>query len=554
MAETALPALPQNLKGLKDLPFVRQLALLIGIAGAVAGGIAMFTWSQQPGYVGLYGDLTGKDAADAAEALRAANIPVKLDPSGTLMVPGAQVHEARLQLASLGLPKGGAQGFEMMQQDPGFGVSSFLEGARYNHALETELARSIGLLSPVKAARVHLAIPKQTAFARPGEGASASVLVELHNGQALEQNQVQAIVHMVGSSVPDLDSSRVTVIDQFGRLLSRNGSDQGLAITTEQFDHARRVEADYARRVEQLLAPITGPGKVSTQVSADLDFDQTEEAHESYAPDKSVVKQEQTSQESTRGPGSSAQGVPGALSNQPPQATPQLPVNALTQSSSTPAVDAPINESKSSSRNYEVDRTLSHTREAVGRIKRLSIAVLVDDLPRADKDGNIKLQPLSADELKKVETLVKDAVGFDEARGDRVTVQNVSFLPPTTVEATETPIWQQPQAQNWARQVFGLLAIIVLVFAVIRPTLKSLLTTPRAAALSAPAQGFVTGSGAAGAIGADPRRQQMVQEELPPGVLPAYEQKLQVAKTAVAQDPKKVAQVVKSWLGEEGAA
>jgi flagellar M-ring protein FliF len=400
----------------------------------------------------------------------------------------------------------------------------------------------------VKAARVHLAIPKQSAFTRPGEGASASVLVELHNGQSLEQNQVQAIIHMVGSSVPDLDSGRVTVVDQFGRLLSRNGGDAGLAVTTEQFDHARRVEADYSRRIEQLLAPITGPGKVSTQVSADLDFDVTEEAHESYAPDKSVVKQEQTSQETTRGPGSSAQGVPGALSNQPPQATPQLPVNALTSSSTTPAADAPINESKNSARSYEVDRTLSHTREAVGRLKRLSVAVLVDDLPRPDKDGNVKLQPLSADDLKKVETLVKDAIGFDEQRGDRVTVQNVSFLPPETVETQTTPMWQQPQAQTLARQVFGLLAVIVLVFAVVRPTLKSLLATPRMAALPG---GPMSAASAAALAGNMQRLEEVVQE---PGVVPAYEQKLQLAKTAVAQDPKKVAQVVKSWLGEEGGA
>ena len=551
MAEAALPAMPQNLKGLKDLPIVRQLALLVGIAGAVAGGIAMFTWSQQPGYVGLYGDLSGKDAADAAEALRAAKIPVKLDPSGTLMVPGAQMHEARLQLASLGLPKGGAQGFEMMQQDPGFGVSSFLEGARYNHALETELSRSIGLLSPVKAARVHLAIPKQSAFARPGEGASASVLVELHAGQSLEQNQVQAIVHMVASSVPELDSARVTVVDQFGRLLSRNGGDAGLAVTTEQFDHARRVEADYARRIELLLAPITGPGKVSTQVSADLDFAVTEEARESYAPDKSVVKVEQTSQATTRGPGSTAQGVPGALSNQPPQATPQLPVNALPAQTTTAATEAPLNESKNMARSYEVDRTLSHKREAVGRLKRLSVAVLVDDLPRPDKDGKVKLQPLSPEDLKKVETLVKDGIGFDEARGDRVTVQNVSFLPPETVEAPTTPIWQQPQAQNWARQLFGLLAVLVLVFAVVRPTLKSLLATPRMAALPSPGGDLPMNGGTAAAIAANMHR---LEEAVQDGVVPAYEQKLQLAKTAVAQDPKKVAQVVKSWLGEEGAA
>jgi flagellar M-ring protein FliF len=415
-----------HLRALKELPIVRQLLLLVGIAAAIAGGIAIFSWSQQPGRTELYPDLAGQDASAAAEALRAADIDYELDPvTGRLTVDGAKIHEARMLLASQGLPRSADSGFETMQQDPGMGISSFLEGARYNHALETELARSVGRLAPVKGARVHLAIPKASAFARPGDGASASVLVELHPGRSLEANQVQAIVHMVASSVPNLVPAKVTVIDQFGRLLSGKDNDE-LAVSAEQFEHARRVEADYVRRVESLLVPITGPGKISTQVSADLDFSVTEEAKETYAPDKTVVRSEQTSEQTTSGPGG-AQGVPGATSNQPPQLQPQLPVNQLLDQPATAAAQLPTNQSRNATRNFEVDRTLSHTRQAVGRLKKLSIAVLVDNLPRPDGKGGSVVQPLAAEDLKKIESLVKDAVGFDETRGDRVSVQNVSF-------------------------------------------------------------------------------------------------------------------------------
>lgn len=547
--------MPTSLRGLKELPIVRQLLLLVGIAGAVAGGVYVFNWSQKPGQVVLYPELAGQDASAAAESLRAANIEYKLDAvTGALTVAGGQVHEARMLLASQGLPRSGSSGFETMQQDPGMGVSSFLEGARYNHALETELSRSISLLSPVKAARVHLAIPKPSAFARPGDGASASVLVELHPGRSLEANQVQAIVHMVASSVPSLTPARVTVVDQFGRLVSGKENDE-LAVSAEQFDHARRVEADFVRRVEQLLAPITGPGKVSTQVAAELDFSVTEEAQETYAPEKVVVRSEQTSEQTTSGPAGSAQGVPGAVSNQPPQAQPALPVNQLLGQPA--AGEAPVNSTKSATRNYEVDRKLSHTRQPVGRLKKLTIAVLVDNLPKSDGKGGTTMQPLATEQLKKVEELVKDAVGFDSTRGDRVTVQNVSFLPAATIaEADAVPIWQQPQVQTMIRHSFGLLAVVVLIFAALRPALKVLLApTPRA---PVPQLGGVLEHDEGGA-GDAPRRTSRAlaveddAEQIQIDAEGPYEKKLTAARAAVAQDPKRVAQVVKSWLAEDGA-
>lgn len=555
---TSLPSssVPLSLRGLKDVPILRQVLLLVAIAAAVAGGIAVFKWSQEAPQVALFPEMGGQDAAAALEALRTAGIQAQVDAvNGTLMVAAEKAHEARLLLASKGLPKATASGFEMMQQDPGLGVSSFLEGARYNHALETELARSVGLLAPVKAARVHLAIPKPSAFARPGDGASASVLVELYPGRTLEANQVQAIVHMVGSSVANLSPQRVTVVDQFGRLLSGKNND-ALAVSAEQFDHVRRVESDYVRRIETLLAPITGPGKVSTQVSAELDFSVTEEARESYAPDKAAMRSEQTAEQSTSAPAGPAQGVPGATSNQPPEAQPQQPLNQL---AGTPAAGAPLNSSKTAVRSFEVDRTLSHTRQPVGRLKRLSIAVLVDNLPRSDAQGTVSLQPLSAEDLQKIEALVKDAVGFDAARGDRVSVQNLGFLPAAPVEAPEAlPLWKQPQVQTLMRHGFGLLAVIVLVFAALRPALRNLLAPPPPAPMLPQVAGVLVGPDgaepeAAGANARTPRRAVAVEEDeaLPGDALGPYERKLQSARSAVSQDPKRVAQVVKSWLAED---
>lgn len=543
LQQTAGTTLPTSLGGLSRLPIVRQLLLLVGLAAAIAGGIMVFNWSQQPGYVLLFSDLAGKDSAAAAEALRTADIPYKLDAaSGALTVPGERVHEARMQLAALGLPKGGASGFEMMQDEPGFGVSSFMEGARYNHALETELSRSIAGLTPVKAARVHLALPKASAFARPGDGPSASVLVDLHAGRSLEPTQVQAIVHMVASSVPNLQPARVTVIDQFGRLLSRDGDDE-MAVSGEQFDHARRVEADLARRIEQLLAPITGAGRVSTQVSAELDFSVTEEARESYSPDKTVVRSEQSSEQTSSGAGT-ALGVPGATSNQPPQAQ---PAQALNQLGAAPGGASATNQSKNLTRNFEVDRTLSHTRQAAGRLKKISIAVLIDDIARPDGQGGVKLQPLGEAELKKIEGLVRNAVGFDEARGDRVSVQNLSFLTAAPIETAVLPVWQQPQVQTLARHAFGLLAVLVLIFAALRPALKVLLAPTPPPAL--PQLGGVLVRDDDGQPGGGGRAG---TDDGPPVIAP-YELKLTAARTAVAQDPKRVAQVVKGWLSEEGA-
>ncbi len=542
MAQTAV----SNLQQLKDVPVLRQLALLIGVALAVALGLWGYRWSQQPGYAPLYSGLADRDAADVAEALRAANVPYRFEPgSGIVSVPQAQLDQARLDLAGRGLPRAGGVGFEMMQQDQGFGTSQFIESARYQHALETELSRTISGLQPVRAARVHLAIPKPSAFTRSGSSPSASVLLDLHAGRQLEQNQVASIVHLVASSVAGMVPSGVTVIDQYGRLLSNQDGDAGVARSAEQLEHTRRLEGDYVRRINELLLPMLGPNRVSAQVAADLDYSVTEEAREIYTPDPAKVRSEQLVEGTTRG-STTAVGIPGATSNQPPQASANPPLNATVA-----AGDDVQNQSRQTVRNYELDRTVSHTRQSVGRVRRLSVAVLVDHVPRlkaGGKPGQTELQPLSAEELAKVESLVREAVGFDAQRGDSVSVQNAPFVQLELPAPEAVPLWQQPRLWDIARQVGGAGLVLALILFVLRPALRTLLATP----LRAPAAAALPG-----AVGLDERalgEDRVAIGAATPAALPqlGYEQKLQTARSAVAQDPKRVAQVVKNWVGQEG--
>ncbi|MFA5940103.1 MAG: flagellar basal-body MS-ring/collar protein FliF [Sinimarinibacterium sp.] len=540
MAQAAIP----NVGQLKDIPALRQLAMLVGIAFAVALGLWAFRWSQEPGYTALYSGLADRDAAEMAEALRGANIPYRFEPgSGVVAVPQAQLDQARLHLAAQGLPNGSNVGFEMMQEDQGFGTSQFIESARYQHALETELVRTISALQPVRAARVHLAIPKPTAFARDGSTPSASVLVDLHPGRTLEQNQVGSIVHLVASSVAGMPASGVTVIDQYGRLLSQQDADSAMARGAEQLEHTRRLEGDYMRRINELLMPLVGSGRVNAQVTADVDYAVTEEAREVYTPDPAKVRSEQIN-EQMRGAGGSGAGIPGATSNQPPAASANPPLNE------TAAGSEAKDMSRQATRNYEMDRTVSHTRQPVGKLRRLSVAVLVDHLPRpkaGGKAGETELMPLTTEEIAKVESLVREAVGFDAQRGDSVSVQNAAFLKAELPEPESIPLWQQPQLIDAARNAGGVAMVLALIFFVLRPTLRSLMATPlrRASAHALPAG---TDAGERG-----PAPDQLALSSgaaaLPMG---QYEQKLQTARAAVAQDPKRVAQVVKTWIGQEG--
>ena len=301
---------------------MRPLLVLLGIAAAVAAGVTVAIWSQGPNWGLLYATLTTDDAANVVQALQSADIEYKVDSgTGAVMVPQDRISDARLKLAAQGLPAGDGGGFELIRKDPGFGVSQFMENARYQHALEVELVRTITSLQAVEAARVHLATPAQSAFVRDRKPGSASVFIKLRPGRTLEAEQVSGIVHLVASSIPGLEADGVTVVDQQGRLLSAPKSPEAQA-ADEQIEAAHRIETKYVSRIEELLAPMIGAGRVRAQVTAELDASATEETHEQYNPQSQVVRSEQLA-EQMNSSGAGAGGVPGALSNQPPLPVPQ---------------------------------------------------------------------------------------------------------------------------------------------------------------------------------------------------------------------------------------
>lgn len=561
---TTLIAKPEEAASLLDraraIPGLKQLLLLIGLAAAIAGGLSLFMWAQKPADQPLFAGLPEAETAAMADALAAEGIPHHIDPAtGALTVAADQVRSARLKLAGRGLPKSAASGFETMQGDQGFGVSQSIESARMQHALETELMRTITSIQSVKSARVHLATPKPSAFARAGGAASASVFVELHPGRNLTPQQVQSIVHMVASSVADMQPSAVTVVDQTGRLLTDEDSGSGMG--SSQFEQIKRIEDATRHRVEDILTPLMGAGRIKTQVVAALDFTQEEQTQEQYTPDAKAIRSEQTSEDVSREGRSRMQGVPGATSNRPPEpgasapAIAPLPGTAAAMaapeaSAATP--DQPSSQTKTSSRSYELNRTLSSRKVMPGRIQRLSVAVLVDYLPRLDAKGATVPTALGKEELARIEALVKEAMGFDAKRGDSVTVQNAPFIVAEPEVIAPLPMIERPEMQSLARQGLSALVLLVLILTVVRPLLKSLFPGPPAPPVLVP-----DGLAALPAPGSDEEVQAALVAKrhaaipaLPEGPSP-YEQKLTLARETVKQDPKKVAQVMKTWIAAE---
>jgi flagellar M-ring protein FliF len=551
---------------------LKPLLLLVGIAMAVAAGVTVVLWSRGPTYSTLYANLGTQDQAQITQALDAAQIPYRMAPgSSTIEVPAEKLNDARLKLAGQGLPEGGG-GFAMMDKDPGFGVSQFMENARYQHALEAELARTIAALRPVEGARVHLAVPRPSAFVRDHKGASASVFLQLKQGRRLEQEQIQAIVNLVASSIPDLEANAVTVVDQQGRLLSSPEGHDQFSMREQQYDMIHRLEDDYGQRIEALLIPLVGPGRVHAQVVAQMDMAVTEEAHEQYKPDSQIVRSEQTSESVTKD-ANGTQGVPGALTNQPPAAgvaqppapnTPPKPAAgapgaaAAAAAAATTVAATPTTEStsKQATKNYEIDRTVAYTKQPAGRLRRITVAVLIDNLRTVGKDGKPKETPLAKEQLDHINQLVKDAVGYDEQRGDSVNVVNASFTQDTTPvpdgELVSPKIWESPMFLDIAKIVGGLVVLLVLVLSVIRPLVKNLIAPtaqqmqvhvlPKAAAAGAAGQGALP-EGAAENTPALPSAAQQAAV--------THEQQVAQARTLVTQDPKRVAQVVKGWVATD---
>ena len=543
---------------------LRQAGVLIALAAAVALGLYVALWSRTPEYSVLYTDLSERDLSQVVDALDANNTPYRIDHrSGVVLVAADKVHEVRLRLAASGLPKSAGMGFEMLDEEQGFGTSQFREQARYQRAIEGELSRSIARIDTVQSARVHLALPKQSAFSRTRREPTASVIVDLYNGHRLEPHQVGAIVHMVSASVASMAPDHVTVIDQQGNLLSDgHGGGDEFAVTAKRFEYTRRLEQSYIERVEAILIPMVGPDGVRAQVTADIDFTTTEQTRESFNPDLPSIRSESLVEEERHGVQNG--GVPGALSNEPPAGA-VAPELSASDSATTELASAaaPRNRRSQTTRNYELDRTIAHTKPAVGRIRRLSVAVVLRN-PRVEatagnessneetsEDGN----GFEAAELEQMENLVKQAIGFDATRGDSVNMTNVDFLePPIAAPLPKPALWEQPWVWSVGKQVVGGVVVLFILFGVIRPAAKSLVKRPLEMTAGGDPQVLLANGGVAGGAAGQPggvtalpnglsqSQSLMVSSDVDPNI--------DSVKQFVNQDPKIAAQVIKGWVGE----
>jgi flagellar M-ring protein FliF len=523
---------------------------------AIALLVGLTLWSQAPDYEVLFSNISDKDGGAIVAMLQQQNVPHRFSEGGhAILVPSQYVHDTRLKLAAQGLPRGGSVGFELMEKQK-MGQSQFSEQVTYQRALEGELSQTIGTLAAINSARVHLAIPKQSAFLRDDQKPSASVTISLLGGRTLTPDQVGGIVHLVASSVPQLSPAAVSVLDQNGNLLSNNRDPKDSAtLNPSQLKYVNEIEAATIRRIEAMLEPIMGRGNYRVQTAADIDFNQSEQTAETYKPNptpQAAIRSQQMSESISNQP--AAGGVPGALTNQPPApATAPITTPAAPGTPVAENQPVPINTRKDSTTNFELDKTVQHIRQSTGQIKRLSVAVLVAQKVETDNAGKTTTVPPTADEIKRINDLTREAMGFNEARGDTLNVASAPFTE-VAEEIVETPIWKDPEMTGLARELVKYLLVAgvaaYLLFGVLKPLVRNL-TTPaeqdedaavRDVTLDEDGQPIGLPGGRAAQLELSPEARASL----------AFEEKLEAARTMAKDDPKAIAEVIKHWVsGDE---
>ncbi|CAI1503701.1 flagellar basal-body MS-ring/collar protein FliF [Serratia entomophila] len=536
-----------------------KIPLLVAASAAIAIVVALLLWVKSPDYRVLYSNLNDRDGGAIVTQLTQMNIPYRFAENGAaLLIPAEKVHETRLRLAQQGLPKGGAVGFELLDQEK-FGISQFSEQINYQRALEGELSRTIESLGPVQNARVHLALPKPSLFVREQKSPSASVTLTLQPGRALDDGQINAIVYMVSSSVAGLPPGNVTVVDQAGRLLTQSDG-AGRDLNAAQLKYASEVESRFQRRIEAILAPMLGSNNVRAQVTAQIDFATREQTDEEYQPNqqpnKAAVRSQQTSLSEQIG-GPQVGGVPGALSNQP-NAPATAPIetakpNAAGNNAAQPnaanaggnsANRGPQNTRRDETTNYEVDRTIRHTQQKAGAVQRLSVAVVVNDRG-VDKDG--KPQPMSKERLAQIESLVREAMGYSSSRGDTLNVTNTPFTD-AEISGGELPFWQTQsfidRLLDTGRYLLVLLVAWLLWRKLVRPQLQNRQAAQQAAiaAANAPAAKPLDGG--------KPSNEELAQRRKSQQRVSAEVQSQRIRDLA-DKDPRVVALVIRQWMSNE---
>jgi len=540
----------QQLTGyIKTKPMV---PLLIATAATIALLLVLLLWAGAPEYRVIYSNLSESDGGRIISELERRQIPFKLGQGGTtILVPGDEVHALRLKLAEQGLPQGGGVGFELMDNQS-FGISQFAEQINFQRGLEGELSRSIESLGPVVTARVHLVMAKQSVFARDRQPGSASVVLTLQPGREMGPGQIQAIAHMVASSVQNLPAEAVTVVDQMGRLLSKPAAGDGLDNT--QLTYTQEIERAYQLRIETILAPILGARNVKAQVVAQVDYSKREATEERYGPNRppneAAVRSEQKSEQYN---GENAErGVPGALTNSPPNAP------AITgPEGGEPAANAPDAQttaqkgsiSRDEMVNYEVDRTVEHIQHRRGQVTRLSAAVVVNYRDKVDEEGNVTQEPLSEAELASITRLVRQAMGFSEKRGDEMELINSPFSQPEALP--EVPWWKTPEFFNLATSIGKYLIIAIIALLIWLMVFRPMMRRQREANEAAIAAANPVRAALASELG---------DEDIPSDedevVLPArrkrqvYAHNMKGFVEMAKEDPRLVATVFRNWMKE----
>lgn len=530
-----------------------KLLLVICGAAALSVIIALMFWAKEPDYRVLFSNISDEEGGAIVAQLSQLNVPYRIDtPGGVIMVPASQVHEVRMKLAQQGLPKGGSVGFELLDQEK-FGVSQFTEQVNYQRALEGELARTIENLGPIQSARVHLATPKPSMFVREQKKPTASVTVNLLQGRTLDDSQVVAITHLISSAVSGLAAESVTIVDQRGNLLTQSGL-RGLQ--TAHLKYTNEIESDYQQRIQRILAPLVGDENIRAQVTAQMDFTEQEQTLEQYQPnsdpEKMAIRSRQASF-SEQGNRRGASGVPGALSNTPP-----APATApLTQPLNTPADDKkekttgnsasretaqPYNNRSDETTNFEVDRTLTHTKSNAGRIQRLSVAVVINHLPQGEEG---KPGPIGEAELARINALVKEAIGYNAARGDSVNILNSAFN--GVVETPVPPFWKQDRFYALLMAIARYLVIAIIAWIMwrklVQPAwLRHQETTIRRLEMEKEArEEEIAAKKRAAEKHSRERAQQRVDTEL----------NSQQLRELAEQEPRVIALVIRQWMSKE---
>lgn len=549
---TGASRLLEQFQAFSQIPMVRQLGALFGLAAAIALAASAVLWLQQPTWRQLEAGLPLQEQAQVLDALGAAGIEYSLGAAGSsILVPAERLYEARMALATSGLPAAPAEGYALLDQDAGLGASRRMESTRFRRALEGELARSVESLAGVQNARVHLAIPERSVFLRSQAEPSASVILTRYRGGQLSEGQIAGIQRLVAASVPELVVDKVAVLDPSGTLLSQDTTDRQAQLSSTQFSLKRELESDYVGRIQSILAPLLGADGLRAEVAAEIDFTTREVTREIYNPDggPGALRSERAQrQRRPEGVG----GVPGALTNAPPP-------GGVLEGGPAPAERAEglaADELQADvTRNYELDKEIEYARPSPGQLMRLSIAVVVNALPE-DAEG---IRPARTEaQLAALEAIVRDAVGFNPNRGDTLTLREAPFLTVDAVplpEPESEPFWSAPWFEGLLRQVLLGLALLALVLFVLRPFMKSVMTLPpppnRPAMedpvmqLSAPAAlaGLpAPGSGAAAAMAQAVSAQQSAQ----------MNQWLDDARGLAQEDPRRIAQLTRQWMNSDG--